>query len=107
LNRLIELDKKALSLSGWEAETKLRSLGIDVAKFPEWKSVMELRLVANCVKHAEGRACEELDKLRPDLFDPPSIGPRINGPGQFVERRLGRAKALTSRLRNSGKWPSV
>lgn len=35
--------------------------------------VNELGLLANTVKHAEGRSAQELRKIRPDLFVPPVI----------------------------------
>jgi hypothetical protein len=85
--RLVAWDKKAV-LSGKEAEDKLRALGVDIAKFPEWASINELRLLANCVKHGEGGSCEQLAALRPDLLERPTVGPRLRGPRPFVERPL-------------------
>jgi hypothetical protein len=38
-----------------------------------WKKVDELLLVANTVKHAEGRSARELRGRRPDLFLPPEL----------------------------------
>lgn len=84
--RLIAWDKKAV-LSGSDAEQKIRAYGLDVARFPEWASIYELRLLANCVKHGEGNACRKLAALRPGLFEPPSVG-RSGGPRSFVERPL-------------------
>ena len=53
--RLVAWDKKAI-LNGKKAEEKLRAIGVvDIAKFPEWASINELRLLTNCVKHGEGR----------------------------------------------------
>jgi hypothetical protein len=85
--RLIAWDNKAV-LSGRDAEERLRAHGIDVAKFPEWASLNELRLLANCVKHAEGNSCGQLAKLRPDLFERPTVGLSFKGPRPFVERPL-------------------
>jgi hypothetical protein len=68
----------------------LGSLVIDPAKFPRWESVDEVRLVANCVKHVEGSGGKQLAHLRPDLFEAPRIGSRINGPREFVELPLPR-----------------
>jgi hypothetical protein len=85
--RLGAWDKKAV-LSGMEAEARLRALGVDIAKFPEWASINELRLLTNCVKHAEGGSCEQLAALRPDLLERPTVGPRLRGPRPFVERPL-------------------
>jgi hypothetical protein len=52
----------------------LRALGIDVTAFITWPRITELRHLANCVKHAEGNSCDQLRKLRPDLFEKPSLG---------------------------------
>ena len=57
-------------------ETRKRLLedyGIDVATFSSWGKIEELRLVANCVKHADGPSCAQLKELRPDLFVPPFV----------------------------------
>lgn len=59
-----------------EVLSRLENNGIDVKKFKSWKKIDELRLVANTVKHADGRSSEELKKLRPDLFWRPNF---ING----------------------------
>lgn len=50
-----------------------------VREASEWTVVNEARLVANVVKHAEGRSAEELKSLRPDIFVRP------------VEREMGQA----------------
>ncbi len=55
-----------------EARKRLRESGIDVEKFRSHRKVGELRLVANTVKHAEGKSAEKLRKIRPDLFILPS-----------------------------------
>jgi len=41
---------------------------IDVEKFSSWQTIDEMRLVANTVKHAEGKSSIDLRKIRPDLF---------------------------------------
>lgn len=41
---------------------------IDIEKFSSWKIIKEMRLVANTVKHAEGKSAIELRKIRADLF---------------------------------------
>ncbi|MGO9059100.1 MAG: hypothetical protein ACLQU2_17180 [Candidatus Binataceae bacterium] len=51
----------------------LKALGIDVTTFIIWPRINELRHLANCVKHAEGNSCEQLRKLRPDLFENPTL----------------------------------
>jgi len=51
----------------------LTDAGIDVGRFPEWPKLVELRLVANVAKHAEGDSASKLEEIRPDLFVAPSI----------------------------------
>jgi hypothetical protein len=46
----------------------LKSEGVDIESLKSWSKINELKLVADSVKHAEGRSSEELKKLRLDLF---------------------------------------
>ena len=46
---------------------------IDIEKFSSWRTINEMRLVANTVKHAEGKSAVELRKIRPDLFKNPIL----------------------------------
>jgi hypothetical protein len=39
---------------------------IDIEKFSFWRTINEMRFVANTVKHAEGKSAVELRKIRPD-----------------------------------------
>lgn len=55
-------------------------LSLDVTKLPSWSCIRELRLVANAVKHGEGRSAKRLRKLRPELFVYPSFRKRGIGP---------------------------
>lgn len=41
---------------------------IDVSAFSTWSKICELKLVANCIKHADGPSCEKLKIIRPDLL---------------------------------------
>lgn len=66
-----ENDPSLFSLS--ELRNRLRAHGLDIAALPSWSKVDELRLVANTVKHAEGRSAQELHNKRPDLFQHPLI----------------------------------
>ncbi len=50
---------------------------IDLKKFKCWPKIYELRLLCNCVKHAEGPSCRELRQRQPDWFSP--IGPPLRG----------------------------
>jgi hypothetical protein len=87
LYRLIAWDKQAV-LNGEKAIKNLQMLGLNARDFPEWTSLEEVRLLANCIKHAEGSSCKLLAERRPDLFEQPTIGPKLHGPRAFVERPL-------------------
>jgi hypothetical protein len=47
---------------------RLLTHDIDIESFANWPKLQELRLLANTVKHAEGKSSSELMKIRPDLF---------------------------------------
>ena len=61
-----------------QVKAALRADGVAIEKLSAWSKVDELRLVANCAKHAEGSACEQLRTRRPDLLSHPSR--RVDGP---------------------------
>lgn len=70
---------------------RLASHGIDIDQFRSWPKVMELKTLANAIKHADGPACEKLKKLRPDFFchpDARELGPPYL-PGLKVFQPLG------------------
>jgi len=50
-----------------------KNINLDIESIEAWLKINELRLLANAVKHAEGRSSEELKKLRPDLFNNPAL----------------------------------
>ena len=53
--------------------------GINIETFKCWPKLNELNLVANTVKHGDGRSSEELKLLNPDLFrDPLDPFPHIS-----------------------------
>ena len=56
-----------------ELPDRLASRGIVVTDFPSWPKVDQLRLIANAIKHGEGRSVEQLRTIRPDLFDEPQF----------------------------------
>ena len=61
---------------------RCRQHNIDVEKFSSWQTIEEMRLVANTVKHAEGKSAIDLRKIRPDLFKNPILekyGPKLEG----------------------------
>ena len=64
-------DDRTVELKIELTKAELAKDGIRVETIKAWQKVQELRLVANCAKHGEGRACQELRKLRPDLLTPP------------------------------------
>ncbi len=47
---------------------RLQELGIDISALPAWKEIVELRLLANTIKHAEGDSAFKLQEIRPDFF---------------------------------------
>ncbi|MGH7801216.1 MAG: hypothetical protein ACREOW_11430 [Thermodesulfobacteriota bacterium] len=54
-----------------EIQKRLKNYKIDITTFSSWPRVDELRLVANTVKHADGKSAKELHSLRPNLFEHP------------------------------------
>ena len=60
-----------------EIKEKLREIDVDVTKWDAWSSIEELRLLANCVKHGEGKACKDLRQSRPELFIRPELAEEI------------------------------
>jgi hypothetical protein len=63
-----------------EFQNRLSDRGLDIADLPSWRKVDELRLVANTVKHAEGKSARELHKVRPGLFQHPQFpGSSLSG----------------------------
>lgn len=57
-------------------------LGLNLKNLPSWPMINELMLVANAVKHGEGRSAAELRRLRPDLF----VLPQFKGRGIGTHR---------------------
>jgi len=55
------------------AVDRLGRFGIVIETFPAWDILKELRLVANAVKHAEGRSSNELLAVRPEIFVLPAL----------------------------------
>lgn len=52
-----------------DLRTTLQTLGIDVGKNSNWRKInQEFRLVANVIKHGDGRSFKCLLQIRPDLF---------------------------------------
>ena len=57
-----------LKLTVAEFEKRLAECGVEYRSFSCAGKLHELRTAANSIKHAKGRAGDELAKLRPDLF---------------------------------------
>jgi hypothetical protein len=51
-----------------EFQKRLSDHGIEVTASKSWSAIDELRLLANTVKHAEGKSAQRLHELRPDFF---------------------------------------
>ncbi len=50
----------------------LKAKGIDLKNINTYTQTEELEVLANCIKHAEGRSCDDLRTRRPDLFQRPA-----------------------------------
>lgn len=64
----------------------LEACGLIVSSFETWPLIEELRLVANVIKHGEGRSSEELFQARPGIFPrdasfQPFVGLPLTGHG--------------------------
>lgn len=55
------------------AEWYNRHFNLNLASLEVWPKIVELRLIANAVKHAEGGAAQRLRDLCPELFQHPSL----------------------------------
>jgi hypothetical protein len=84
--------KTDLQLDTYEAAKLFDTdFGIDSTAFPMWNEIDGVRLLANCVKHGEGKSCQELRKRDPELFRSATEKQMKlpAEPRQFVERPLG------------------
>jgi hypothetical protein len=99
--QLVDLCTQVLDYWGQEGATPnevldwfKKEVGIDPRTLNSWPLVEELCLVANVVKHGEGRSSKALRELRPEVFIHPSVrgtdsshpSPRVRTPlfGQDV-----------------------
>ncbi len=84
--------ERELKLDFHKAKNELKKLGFDAENFCDWGLIVELRLLANCVKHGEGNSCKKLSQCRPDLFVrplPSNVEEEIKpGKEQFVTTPL-------------------
>ena len=58
-------DTKLSVVTSWYGDHFL----LELQKLPPWPTIDEMRLVANVVKHAEGRSAEDSRDVRPELFE--------------------------------------
>ncbi len=72
-----------------EIKARLKSHKINIEAFTTWPKLEELRLLANSIKHGEGKSSQDLCRIAPELFESPVIKD-LKGLG------LGRGKARTS-----------
>lgn len=56
-----------------ELHKRLEVAGVEVKSFRTWQKLEELRLLANTLKHAEGKSSRELANRAPSLFRNPSL----------------------------------
>jgi len=81
----------------------LEAYGVVVAQLRSWPMMQKLKLLADCVKHAEGRACRKLLKRERGWFNPPLVGrPRVRQPlfGQGIYLDEGTLWDLTDAARS-------
>lgn len=60
-----------------------KGFGIPLTSVGRFDKIEELRLLANCIKHAAGSSCEKLARQRPDLFTNPELDKLFNLPSTF------------------------
>lgn len=51
-----------------QIKDEFSSFGQNLEELKCWSTIRELRLLANVIKHGEGRASKDLEKIRPDFF---------------------------------------
>lgn len=56
-----------------EFNERMDRAGVKIQEFPSYKKLLELRHLANTVKHADGHSAEQLRSNRPDLFVAPNL----------------------------------
>ena len=64
---------KAGSFQAVELEKRLAACGVECRKFACTGKLYELRMAANAIKHGAGGSANKLARLRPDLFENPTL----------------------------------
>ncbi len=59
-----------------EMKKMLLARGVNLEIMHSWPKINELQIVANAIKHAEGRSSEQVKNLRPDLCQHPVLKER-------------------------------
>lgn len=62
-------DTKLEIVSDWYR----KNFDLDLSRLSAWPKINQLRLLANSVKHGEGKSAVELRAIRPDLFQNPHL----------------------------------
>lgn len=107
---------KAVTPALWDIVQLLHAHELDCTAFDCWPTIEELRLIANIIKHGEGRSSEELVALRPDLFPRDCLfqpfigrplighgfGVRTHGNARYFEAVIGFWDELTLALQKMG-----
>jgi hypothetical protein len=71
-SRMLSCPHGSQSLKFDELRKEFAKDNIEMDKFRSYRKLQELRHIANCVKHGEGKdhkSCATLRQLRPDLFE--------------------------------------
>lgn len=67
LENHFKLETKALTYGEVQIIFKLH--GVDILDTKSWKSIRELKLLVNTIKHGIGESSAKLKKIRPDFFE--------------------------------------
>ncbi len=69
--RLPPSDTKLDKIEKWYCNRN--NFNIDLSKLSDWPKIDQLRLLANSIKHGEGKSAVELRNIRPDIFQNPNL----------------------------------
>ena len=56
-----------------EIKARLKAHNINIETFKAWPKLEVLRLLANSIKHGEGKSSQDLSRIAPELFESPAI----------------------------------
>lgn len=69
----LQLDDLPVSFNFSDLKDAFGKTGIQLDTFRSYPKLQELHHAANCIKHGDGRSCDELRRRRPELFRPPDF----------------------------------